>query len=529
MLTKSNKITVYLIKDWFKKDEEILKDVTWLGKENTDWKVFYYKKSIPRVPSWIKNFFRKEKIENAISSSTSGLYVARIFYWSEEKIFAVTFGYWWQLLKSDCIVERFGLVTALNTINQETKIKKIDKKNLKNGLKDVSEQLGKIGTIQDFWFDIEQDILKSIVGEPKDVERFGKNITGKDALSLSAKVDIASIDSLLYDIYSNYSKEDYKENFWWIDRIQNVKNNILIQLLDLKLVDSIKNKSEKTWTAIPENIEWEAMDHFSYKNNYDSQKHIAYTDIVLSEWLESFESVSDLDIDINLLRRSQVYCFDTNGQIIKNWSIYKCLYSEIDHENSLYILVNGIWYEIEREYAEMINQLSVFESPVFSLPDCDVKQEKDYNQKVEKNDPSNFLCLDGWVKSSNLIKMTGRDKVEFCDLLRKDKYLVHVKHYGSSAVFSHLFNQWFVSAELMLRDSYFRWLVESKLSSNFKIISQKKTPNASEFTIVFAVISSSKKKLELPFFSKITFQNIKKTLELYKYNVLLVKINNIYK
>ncbi len=67
------------------------------------------------------------------------------------------------------------------------------------------------------------------------------------------------------------------------------------------------------------------------------------------------------------------------------------------------------------------------------------------------------------------------------------------------------------------------------MTPDFKIINQRKIPNASEFTVVFGVISSSKKELTLPFFSKVTFQNIKKTLELYKYNVILVKINNIYK
>ncbi len=170
---------------------------------------------------------------------------------------------------------------------------------------------------------------------------------------------------------------------------------MLIEDLNIKLVDSIKEKSEKTWSAIPENIEWETLDHFSYKNNSDSEKHISYTDIILEDWLKSFRDDNNLDINISLLKNSHVYCFDTNGHVIKSWSIFKCLYSEIDYKNSLYILVNGVWYEIEKEYADKINELSTFETSHFSLPDCDVKQEKEYNEKVAKNDPDNFLCLDG--------------------------------------------------------------------------------------------------------------------------------------
>ncbi len=70
-----------------------MKDITLLGKENTNGKIFYYKKSFPKIPPWIKNFFLKENIQDAKSSSTSGVYIARIMYGSEEKIFAITFGH----------------------------------------------------------------------------------------------------------------------------------------------------------------------------------------------------------------------------------------------------------------------------------------------------------------------------------------------------------------------------------------------------------------------------------------------------
>jgi len=51
-------------------------------------------------------------------------------------------------------------------------------------------------------------------------------------------------------------------------------------------------------------------------------------------------------------------------------------------------------------------------------------------------------------------------------LITKDKEIVHVKHYGGSAVLSYLFSHGVVSGELFIADEDFR-ILEKRLMKNF--------------------------------------------------------------
>ena len=94
----------------------------------------------------------------------------------------------------------------------------------------------------------------------------------------------------------------------------------------------------------------------------------------------------------------------------------------------------------------------------------------------------------------------AHSKIEFCDLITKDKKLIHVKHYGGSSVLSHLFSQGLVSGELFLGDSKFREKVNAKLPDGFKITDTKVRPISSHYEIIFGIISSSTKRLGNPVF-----------------------------
>ncbi len=53
-------------------------------------------------------------------------------------------------------------------------------------------------------------------------------------------------------------------------------------------------------------------------------------------------------------------------------------------------------------------------------------------------------------------------------------------------------------------------------------------PNANDFKIVYAIITK-KKKLSIPFFSKVVLKNNKKILEVFGYKICLCKIQNVKK
>jgi len=120
---KSQKLSIYLIKDSITKHSDIVKDLN--TKEDFTNGTLYYKKSLSKEPSWTTNFFNKN-IKNLKNSTASGLYITKVVYDNKDIYFGLSFGHGWQMFKDGVIVEQFGIKTALSIIKDE--IKKIEKK-----------------------------------------------------------------------------------------------------------------------------------------------------------------------------------------------------------------------------------------------------------------------------------------------------------------------------------------------------------------------------------------------------------------
>lgn len=101
--------------------------------------------------------------------------------------------------------------------------------------------------------------------------------------------------------------------------------------------------------------------------------------------------------------------------------------------------------------------------------------------------------------------------------------MFHVKNYGGSAVLSHLFNQAFVSSELFCSDSKLRDDVNAKLDETHRILDTYLV-DCREYSVVLAILSSSTKALDIPFFSKVSLRNVWKQMESFGYKVFLQKV-----
>ncbi len=515
---KSQKLSIYLIKANVTDHADIVKDVN--TKETFRNGVLFYKKSFSKEPEWTENFFKK-KLADLRNSMASGLYITKIKHNNKDIHFGISFGHGWQMLKDGVIVEQFGIKTALSIIKNE--IKKIEKKNFRNGLKDVSEQLGKVGSVADFGFDVEQDIMRAIVGEPENQELYGRNVVGKDAISLSIKKSVDDVSDVLLELYKAFISNKYKENFGWFDSFSSIRDRKLISELDNKIVEKMQdeNKSDVIyWLSIPEVIEWERTKCFKYSTKRNASE---YQDVTFEDFKNSLSDDEKASMSIELLKKKRVQRIDANDQKVDEWAIYKCLYSEIDLHDEKYLLVSGRYYRVDKDYKQKVeNDFKV--DTAFSLPDWKMStHENAYNTEVATNNGA-FQCFDGGADQNNLI---GKGKIEFADLVKNDKHIIHVKKYGGSSVLSHLFSQGLVSATLLLTDKDFRIAVNTKLNASHKNVVADTDPDPSGYTIVYA-IGTSKDALKLPFFSLVNYRNIKRQLELYRYKVLIVKITQVH-
>ena len=156
-------------------------------------------------------------------------------------------------------------------------------------------------------------------------------------------------------------------------------------------------------------------------------------------------------------------------------------------------------------------------SSTLTLPDSDDVSEGEYNKKVAASDPKFFTLLD----AKNISHGGGHSKVEVADLWTSDRHLVYVKKYGGSSVLSHLFAQAAVAGELLFLDDEFR------AKANKLLPKAKQLPDGfsrSDYEIVLAIITWSKKTLTLPFFSRVNLRAAVRRLTGFGYKVTLLRV-----
>jgi uncharacterized protein (TIGR04141 family) len=506
-----NKLTVYLIKNGYVdvaiKNKKTLKSEKLSNDDNV---VMYIQDTFSNQPTFLQKFFLKNPSDYQIYSASAKV---ALMVKLDNQTFAVTFGNGRHLLNMDTIERRFGLRTALNMLD-ENSIKNISKTKLESNPKNSNEQLSKVGDKNVFGVNIDQDLIKGISGKIKaKYAELGKNATGSDAFTITAECDIKNIVEFLTKISKIYTSEEYKTNFGWIDQIQPIKDKNEIDKLDNLLIAQLNSPSNTNgvlvWASTPEYTDWENLAGFKIKKDDDLLADFSKQDII--------DAIGS-DISKDGLCNLKISAISSeNDTPMFSWSAYKCLYTEIRQSDKVYLLVDGDWFEISKDFAKDIND--DFKKIAFSDIDfCDYsndyKKEADYNKKLAER--IGGRCLD----AQNISYGGGYSKIEVCDVYTKDGDLIHIKHYSGSSTLSHLFNQGFVSGELLNNDGKFREKVKTDL------LDGQDVGDVSNRKIIYGIITTKSNKFDIPFFSKITLKNARRQLQGMGYTVQLAKIKN---
>ena len=516
--TKTNKLTIYMIKPEYRNIDEIL-EVAQEGRVIEGVGTFYSEESHPHTPGWIRDFFGSTLGDGLgiTTASARGAFLLTVEHDGEEVIFLVSFGFGKFLLKKGVFEERFGLKVVLNVVDPKS-LRSIDKTSLGSVLKHSREQITRDGITADFGIDIEQDLIHSLTGKAKD-PRFGKTVTGRDALSVSVKVDIDNIRDFLKLCLDRYKSEDYKQDFGWIDQIADVRATKQVEELNKLLIDKLNQHDfDKVWMAVPEVVDWVDIRGFCYLRQKEGDLH---DDLDIQDFVTASGRST---LDINFLKDTCVYVISSKkDEVVNSWRVFNCIYAEIEHNGKVYILSNGEWYEIVKDFTKQIKDEfeNTAESTV-NLPDYNHEDEKCYNEAAALQIP-NACCMD----RKEIVHGGGHSRIEFCDLLTKDKKIIHVKRYGGSSHLSHLFSQGVVSGELFVADRGFRNKLNEQLPDTHKLSDTAVRPNAQEHEVVYGIISKSNKSFDIPFFSKVSLRNARRRLEGYGYKVTIKKINNV--
>jgi len=517
----TNRLSIYLIREEYSTDEEIFLEPDQLTKsEIGNFGFFYYAESKKFQPSWLTNFFGSSlsETQNIYNANTKGVLLVPIETKSSTRIFAIPFGYGRNLIKPGIWEERFGLEIAPKIIMKD-KLRKIDRRRIDTTPKIISEQLGKVGEIYNFEIDSELDIVTSVTGKTEE-KKFGSTITGKEAFSISAKVDHTNIKKFLLGLYELYISTEYKANFELPKQFLEVKDKEIIKELNNQLIEHIEGEQySKIWMVIPDIVDWHDIG-FSFKESGKELKD----DISPKDFILSLSDYKRRNLSIDVLREKYIYCFSLSSEsLVSKWNAYSCLYGEIqnDKENSMHLLLYGKWHEVESDYVVQVNRdfKKLYDaSPIVNLPAYHHKNEKDYNTEVAKQD-QNFCCMDEEI----IIDNSRYGQIEFCDLFTKNNEIIHVQRYRKSRGLSHLFFQGLVSGEAFKMDEEFQEAVNKELCKSHKI--NVRDISTSKFQIIYAIINMPSGDLKFPFFSKISLRTAESRLRALGYKVALQKID----
>lgn len=515
-MTVTNKLTIYLIKDRFKDKNKVIKK---FGKKISIKGIgtFYTEPSHTKQPSWLDRFFKGKLGDISLFvASARGILLTKIKYKQKNIYFAVSFGSGHHMLKQEAIEEGFGLKVTLNSV-AENSIRSIEKSNIGANSKISKEQMTISTSATEFGIDIEQDLIRAVTGKSKH-EQLGKTISGADALSVSVKVDIDNVIEFLSFCYGRYLSKDYLKDFDWIDQIHHIKNPLLIRNLEKIILQRFNKKEFETlWMVVPDLLDWTELKGFKFLPRQEELSD----DLDIHIFRDTVGLLDELDKIVNQPVRAMSAVRDEE---MAHWSAYKCLYGEVKYRSKQYLLNNGKWYEINKEFVTIVNN-TYKRIPLsdIDLLDYDHGNEGEYNEALADSNPD-FLLLDKKMIQHG----GGKNKIEFCDIYSKHKKIIHIKHYGASAVLSHLFMQGMNSGEYLNSDSDFRRKLNNMLDPGWKFKSPDTRINPEAYEIIFAIISrDASERPAIPFFSKVSIKNVARRLKGYRYKVSLKKITSL--
>lgn len=515
-----SKLSIYLIKRQYSDgdnvvDEEKCDEVFSLDSS----KRVYVRKSTLHTPSWVQVFFQGKVSEEPFkSSSSSALMLIDVqVSETEERLFALSFGFGFTLLNKDSIEERFGLRVALNS-GGSTSLRKLKRTTVAGNARKTSEQMPRRSAISDFEMDIERDLLEGVTVTGEKGDLLEGSITGSDLLSISANVDVSNVSDFLKQVYQRYLSDSYKESFSWVDQIVPVKAPAVIEALEAKAISLLNDKDSQLWFAVPEVINWETVRGFQIGR----QPELAQ-DILIDDVLGALEPKSLEEFD--QLKKVGIFVIgEETGEPMYRCRASDCLYGEFALEGDQFCANGGRWYRIDKDFQNTIeSRYSKAIVSSMSFPECYGERESEYNRKLADLDPGRFALMD----AKSIRAGSGHSSVELCDVLARDGVFIHVKKYSGSSALSHLFNQGLVSAQLVVADRTFRKNALERLhkeAPDFK-------PDNSDLEVkevVFAIISKERDKLPtIPFFSKVTFDYVSTQLRLMGVQVSVKAVRNV--
>lgn len=473
----------------------------------------------PHPPPW--QTFLASHVTGSLDGLSTASSAAVLLIEGSGRLFAVTFGQGRHLLDPEAFEQDFGLKVVLNTVAPD-QLKSVDARTIDETTMHTRRDVSRDSSLSAFGLDVSRDLLRAVTGTPQD-ETLARRLTGSNALGLNTRVQVPELPALAERLLKAYEAEDYKAHFDFIDYLRPEKQAWRLRELEERLVAAlIELDIGDVHLAAPEPLDWLDIEGFRFSTQADDQD--CDNDPRISEYLASREGE---DLDLEILKRDRMLAIRaSDSQPQASWQILRCIVYQVEVDDQLYVLSAGEWFRINLEFKERVYQDARNLTVLDGLPDADPGTDEDaYNLKAAE--AINAVCLD-----KKFVYDGGPDKMEICDILTRDRRLIHIKQRGSSSTLSHLFTQGLNCAERLLQDADFRSkareVVETE-NPEFADVLPVDRPDPQSYEVCFVVITRSNRDtpLTLPFFSVVSLRAAASRLQAFGFRVSVAAVHEL--
>ncbi len=360
-------------------------------------------------------------------------------------------------------------------------------------------------------FDVDQlvDVVRSVTGRVK-TKDIGTKATGASALRLNTSVSLTNLATTLADLLDLYHATDYREYFAFIDNLTPVSDPVRVSALNSAMINRLNSNDFSNAILTPPDI----IDNFEVEGfRYRGVKsRDVFSDLNIEDFLTLSRQKGGLDL--GALNAYKIILVGADNQDKQKWPFYKCLVFDLVLNDQQYILTEGSWYNVNRDFHTSVDRYYNGHVVALGFPEAiEDEWEESYNARIAE-------ILDLELFDRDLFSLPGSNtRFELCDLLDISGKLIHVKSRskGSSSL-GYLFRQGEWSAEVFLREPAVREEIIRRLGAKQRSLSglpSSDRPDPREFTVCFAVISLASRQggFDIPFFSKVSFQHEAQKLE----------------
>jgi uncharacterized protein (TIGR04141 family) len=469
-----------------------------------------YVLNAPERPPWWRGYFG---VKRDLNQGSKG---ALVFVPADGRWFALSFGHVHHTLKDTAYEYDFGLRITLNCVDPD-KLKSTDTLQPSGAIRQRT-QLPTAADLTVFDIDSDSTILKSLTGKVKEKHKeLFRHATGASNLRISSTAEPEKLSDLCTALLALYKDETFKTAFPDIQNISPVRDPVVIEALNAKLVDAFRTNDDALSLSAPEIQDFNSSFGASYAGARASK---VFPDIEIADY-RAYLTDAGIDpttIDLDTLRRHHLQITSEDGSfVLGRYMIFQSLlYDTALPGGATYHLREGNWYLVEGKY---VAKLAAYLDPRCqdtTLPNFNHADEGAYNEAATKA-LAGRVCLD---KTSMTPK--GQKAVEPCDIYEVANgkaVLHHVKISTLSGPLSHLFNQGTNSVNLIRSEpeslNNLKKLIADRAAAA-ELVAALRPLDEDELKVVFGIVTSkdkAKKSLNLPLFSRISLMRSLKELK----------------